>query len=303
MKVYTLKANENWHSDRYYSEWVNNCGTLHTNNIQEADVLWLLPSWVWRSVPPHLLREKKVIATIHHIVPEKFNLSDFKQRDQFVDHYHVPCEQTKNNILKYTDKPIKVIGYWLNTELWYPQDKNEARELFNIPLDYYVIGSFQRDTEGGDLTSPKLEKGPDLFIDYLKKIKNKNLCVLLGGWRRQYVLNRLKQENIKSLYIEMAPYNILQKMYAACDLYLVCSRYEGGPQAVIEAPAMKVPIISSNVGMAPDTLNQNCVIDVVNDSYIPTHQDVEECYLKVLKYDIKHHVEKYIEFFNEVASQ
>ena len=103
MKVYTLKANENWHSDRYYSEWVNNCGALHTNNIQEADVLWLLPSWVWRSVPPHLLREKKVIATIHHIVPEKFNLSDFKQRDQFVDHYHVPCEQTKNNILKAVD--------------------------------------------------------------------------------------------------------------------------------------------------------------------------------------------------------
>ena len=147
---------------------------------------------------------------MHHIVPEKFNYSDFKRRDQFVDYYHVPCEQTKKNISPYTNKPIKVIGYWLNTDMWYPQDKIEARKFLGIPQDKYIVGSFQRDTEGHDLKSPKLEKGPDLFVEYVKKIDKDNLCILLGGWRRQYILKRLKEENIDSIYIEMAPYVKLQ---------------------------------------------------------------------------------------------
>ena len=31
----------------------------------------------------------------------------------------------------------------------------------------FIIGSFQRDTLGSDLISPKLEKGPDILADKL----------------------------------------------------------------------------------------------------------------------------------------
>ena len=70
------------------------------------------------------------------------------------------------------------------------------RSKFGFSDNDYVVGSFQRDTEGYDLISPKLSKGPDLFIQNLNKLKNqiesKNLKVLIAGYRRQYIINELK---------------------------------------------------------------------------------------------------------------
>ena len=57
-----------------------------------------------------------------------------------------------------------------NNKLFFEiQNKNALREKYNISQDEYLIGSFQRDTEGVDLTSPKLSKGPDQFIEMIKK--------------------------------------------------------------------------------------------------------------------------------------
>ena len=45
------------------------------------------------------------------------------------------------------------------------------------------MGSFQRDTEGKDLISPKLEKGPDIFIEIVKQMNSKhnNIKIVLTG--------------------------------------------------------------------------------------------------------------------------
>jgi glycosyltransferase involved in cell wall biosynthesis len=40
------------------------------------------------------------------------------------------------------------------------------------------------------------------------------------------------------------------------DLYLVTSRTEGGPKAILEAMATGVPIVSTKVGMAPDIIKE-----------------------------------------------
>ena len=54
---------------------------------------------------------------------------------------------------------------------------------FGFNKNDYLIGSFQRDTEGSDLKSPKLIKGPDIFINIAKEIhtSNPNLKVILSG--------------------------------------------------------------------------------------------------------------------------
>jgi glycosyltransferase involved in cell wall biosynthesis len=300
MKVYTLKAGENWFCDRYQQEWSRFASEYETNDILNCDLIWLLPSWQWARLPDSLLREKKVIATVHHVVPNKFNKELFLARDRYVDAYHVPCVQTKKNILQFTKKPIKVIGYWLNEEVWHPMDRDQSRRSLNIPMEDFVVGSFQRDTEGSDLKSPKLEKGPDLFVEYVKNISKPNLHILLGGWRRQYIINKLQSENIKYTYIELAERYVLKKMYSSLDLYVVSSRYEGGPQALLEASAMRVPIVSTDVGMATDVLCKNCIIDINNsEPYFPSNSDVNECYNGAHKYEIKEHINKYIKFFKE----
>ena len=193
-------------------------------------------------------------------------------------------------------------------------DKSEARSSIGIDEDKYVIGSFQRDTEGSDLVSPKLEKGPDLFCNYVEKVHAKNLSktdgdgnptpletvVLLGGWRRQYVMNRLDTANIPYVYIEMAPYDKLREMYACCDLYVVASRVEGGPQALLEAPAMKVPIISTRMGSAEFLLHPNCVIHFDRDVVLPKQMEVDYCYNNIQQYDVVKHADKYEELLRSL---
>ena len=47
------------------------------------------------------------------------------------------------------------------------------------------------------------------------------------------------------------------------DLYLVSSREEGGPKAIVESMASGVPLVTTNVGMANDF-----VIDQVNGGLV-----------------------------------
>ena len=50
-------------------------------------------------------------------------------------------------------------------------------------------------------------------------------------------------------------------------MYIVASRAEGGPKAILESMACGVPIISTNVGMAPDIIvnGKNGFINKIED--------------------------------------
>ena len=230
---------------------------------------------------------------LHHIVEGKFDAEDFKSRDMFVDQYVVPNKHTYEFVNKYTEKPIEQICYWLNPQLWPSYNKELARTRFkeicsknitatitntspDIDLnDHIVVGSFQRDTEGSDLKTPKYEKGPDLFIESIKNVENReNLLVLLGGWRRQYIISRLEELGIKYIYLERPPLQVINLMYDCLDLYIVSSRYEGGPQAIIECAYKKIPIISNDVGIARVILESGCVTSVKDTFFIPDENQV-----------------------------
>lgn len=284
MKVYTLAPKENWIVDRFVNEWNNEHKEMvevhktskekilkenefePVDNPRNSDIIWAVADWCWRNIDPHTLSKKKVIATVHHLVPDKFNdaaMAEFKQRDQFVDAYHVPCLNTKEQVEQLTKKPIYCFPFWVNQSIWYPKNKHELRRKYRIEEDKFLIGSFQRDTEGSDLVSPKLEKGPDVFCDLVEALHkmDPNIEVLLAGWRRQYVMNRLWNAGIKYHYQELPPFEVLNDFYNMLDLYIVGSRYEGGPQSVFECAATRTPIISTRAGYAPELLDDRCMID------------------------------------------
>ena len=303
MKLYLNDPKESWIVDRIRKEWYENNPDIVTNNIDECDIIWIVAPWQWTRIPQQYLESKKVVCTIHHIVPDKFgqaNVNEFLLRDMFVDAYHVPNKYTAHIVKQLTEKPVNIASYWFNSKLWSPMDKQKSREKLGISSEKNVIGSFQRDTEGSDLVSPKLEKGPDLFCDYVERIADENTLVLLGGWRRQYVINRLEAAGIDYKYFELAPIEDIKEMYSACDLYVVSSRHEGGPQALFEASAMKVPIISNPIGLADEVLTKNCVFDITKKTYQPTDEDVNNNFNKVSKYDIIRHKKEYIKIFEEL---
>jgi len=271
MKIYVNDANENWICDRLKKEWVNHNKDISVEQPEQADVIWLLAPWQWRQISAQLLKAKCVIITIHHLVPEKWTEQsdlEFRYRDQFVDAYHVPCQQTFDIVRQLTAKPIYKISYWANDQLWFnmPDRKNIRLDL-NISPDVFLVGNFQRDTEGKGIPhgifEPKLEKGPDIFCDLIIEYYNK-ICpteVLLAGWRRQYIQKRLKEANIQYHYLESVLTPTVNMLYNALDLYLVTSRYEGGPQAIIECALTRTPIVSTDVGIASGILAPESIFE------------------------------------------
>lgn len=284
-KVYVLPPREDWIVDRFVREWNEDNSDITVTNFNDANVIWLLADWCWRHIPYEILQEKKVLTTVHHIVPEKFGINektDFHLRDKITSEYHVFNQTTFDFVRNMTTKPIHLIPYWANQKIWKKTGtKEELRKKFGLPQDVYIIGSFQRDTEGHDLISPKLEKGPDILCDYIESMHKNDvkLHVVLAGWRRQYVIDRLKRSGINFSYYEKPTQTVVNDLYQTLDLYPMTARCEGGPQSLIECGLIDVPVVSRDTGIArqvlPDYAINNDImrtkpaIPYVNDWKLP----------------------------------
>ena len=281
-KVYVLPPKEDWIVDRFVKEWNEDNADISVYHPRDADVVWMLADWCWSGLADAgLLHHKKVITSVHHIVPEKFGileLDDFRSRDMVTTVYHVYNDRTYSFIRPLTKKPIHVIKYWANQNVWRATGtKEELRKKHGLPLDAFLIGSFQRDTEGKDLTSPKLEKGPDLLADFIIERDSQNyrhvaapascrpdpVHVVLSGWRRQYIIGRLEAVGVPYTYIERPPHATINDLYQTLDLYPVTARHEGGPQSLIECGLLNVPVVSRPVGIAEQVLPPHAIADKV----------------------------------------
>ena len=311
MKIFPWTVDENWICDRIANEWTLEPKNYSCNNINEADILWILSGWAWRSISPSILKSKKIALTVHHIVPDKFTnlkFQEFQQRDSFINAYHVPCEKTRSFVEKLTNKPIHVIPYWVNDKLWRPlENKKELQKKYKIPTDQLIVGSFQKDTEGSDLKTPKLEKGPDILCDIIERL-NPSPHLVLGGWRREYIINRLKSKNINFSFFELIDLNSLNELYNCLDLYLVTSRHEGGPQAILESVATNTPILSTDVGIASHVLSEKCImsdedefVDFIEQGKLLKYPEIHKVNCeKVNSFKIPHAFELYLEMFKSL---
>ena len=304
MQIYLNKIKESWVVDRFKSEWYEFNEDISTNKINKADIVWLITPWLWRNVKKRNLKNKKVVCSIYHIDFEKFALEDkkeFEERDSFVDLYHVISEKTKLQLQKLTNKEIISIPFWVNQNIWFPiEDKESLIKKYNLSSEKYYIGSFQRDTEGVDLKSPKLIKGPDRFIEILSSdyFAGKNIEVILTGKRRQYIISELEERKIPYKYFEMVDFDEINELYNILNLYIVSSRVEGGPQAILECGITNTPIISTDVGVASEILSPKSIIDMEN--YSDAKPDIDYAYKESQQFTIPEGFKRYREMFRKV---
>jgi len=303
MKIYTNKINESWIIDRVIDEWSSNNNDIISNSIQDADIVWIISTWTWKKIRTKHLKDKKVVASIYHIDFDNFNKKDeknFYKMDQYVDLYHVISLKTKEQLKRLTNKKITSIPFWVNQKnLFYIENKSSLRKKYGFSEDDYIIGSFQRDTEGSDLVSPKLIKGPDIFIDLVNRLNNnQNIRILLAGTRRQYVINKLKELGINYKYFEMTSFQNLNELYNILDLYIVSSRYEGGPQSILETAMTRTPIISTDVGIASEILDKKSIFNMNNYKDAIPNTDIS--YQNAKRYLIPEGFKEFNKLFREI---
>lgn len=138
-----------------------------------------------------------------------------------------------------------------------PEERILARRRFGIPQDALCIASFQKDGVGwGDGLEPKLVKGPDVLLGVIGHLSQSYpVYVLLTGPARGYVIKGLQRLKVPYHYAFVDQHNELLAYYHAADVYLITSREEGGPLALLESLATGLPVVSTKVGMALDVIN------------------------------------------------
>lgn len=176
-----------------------------------------------------------------------------------IHHVRVSTKEMEK-LIKSTIDPDKVmrIPIGINLDLFTPQTerkKTEARIKLDLPIDAIVIGSFQKDGVGwGNGDEPKYIKGPDIFLKVVELLKSDfpNLHVLLSAPARGYIMKGLASLGVPFTHKQLNSLGELSALYDALDLYIICSREEGGPKACLESMAKCVPLVTTEVGQCKD---------------------------------------------------
>lgn len=201
---------------------------------------------------------------------------ELRSRHGELDRVQVSCRAMKELVLGTGIAPDKVFRIPIGIDLEHfplrtPEDRTAARLRAGLPEHAFVVGSFQKDGVGwGEGREPKWIKGPDVLLEALGRLQPRvdGLAVLLTGPARGYVREGLDRLGIPHRLLRPGTREELAAAFRALDAYLVPSRDEGGPKAVLEAMASGVPLVSTRVGQAADLVRagENGLLAEIGDA-------------------------------------
>jgi glycosyltransferase involved in cell wall biosynthesis len=229
-------------------------------------------------------KSNRIVVTWFHVVATDKRVIErgiIKEAIKYVDIWHTSNNLTKEELIKLgiPIPKIVVIPLGVDLSLFHPllERKEKIRSKLKLPQDRVIIGSFQKDGVGWeDGYEPKLIKGPDIFCQVVEILSKKyEIFVLLTGPARGYVKRRLEKIKIPYFHHYLDSPDEIASFYNTLDLYLVTSRVEGGPKAILESLASGIPLVTTKVGMAPDVIMDG------ENGFIVEVDDVKEIVRKV----------------------
>jgi len=298
-KIIYIIERENW-SIKWDGEYISNkinqkqksriISTSEIPNINPRNkVIHFGSQYMWIDWYEFLPKNKNYVVSFFHgkysDSPEiKQHIDSFLESQDSIYKVITASSLIKSRLLNWgiPKSKLEIIPIGVDTKLFnIPKydKKLKIREKLGFQKNEIIIGSFQKDGQGwseGNL--PKIIKGPDIFVKSVEIIARElPVVVLLTGPARGYIRSELSKRKIKFIHIFVNSYEDIASFYNALDLYIVSSREEGGPKAIVESMASGVPIVSTNVGMAKDF-----IIDGYNGGLVESF-DPEEIAQKSLE--------------------
>lgn len=210
------------------------------------------------------------LTTVHasHVFQKTWTLKKIVHRVMFLETKYTQEVSISESFLKAinVNEPVLVVPYGVDTA---PFDDVEARkspEQFNV----LFVGKLD------------LQKGVDVLLKAVKKViestgfiqSHKDFMLHLAGEGpdRKYFENLSEKLGIQK-YVRlhgMVSGMDLIHLYKSCDLFVLPSRVDALPQAVLEASAARLPILGTHVGDM-----RNVVLENVN-GHLVEPDDVDD---------------------------
>jgi len=162
--------------------------------------------------------------------------------------------------------PITCIPNTINTNLFRPTSKNEAREICNLPLDKKLLlfGSLKISDERKGFKY--LVEACHLLHDNYSDMNN--LGVVVFGKQTEEISSLLPFPIYSMDYISAE--RQLANIYNAVDLYVTPSLQDNLPNTIIEAMACGIPCVGFDVGGIPE------MIDHLKNGYIAKYKSAAD---------------------------
>lgn len=197
------------------------CPILHSN--KEYD----LSRRIWENKAKHWKNLK-----IHFVAPSHWLAGEIQRSSLF------------------HNQPVRVIPNGLDTQIFAPTDKLEARQKLKLPLDQKLI------LFGAVGGMKDKNKGSDLLIDALQQLpikwRDKADLVIFGEKEPQ----NPPQINFNAHYLgHIDSLEKLALLYSVADVMLVPSRYEAFGQVASESLACGTPVVAFNATGLKDIID------------------------------------------------
>ena len=215
----------------------------------------------------YLPKNKKVVVTIHDLVPftnqvNKFSLRNLVTRNivkqaKNADKIIAISENTKQDIIKYLNIPdskINVVYNGITHDVFYPRNKKKIRKELGIKDQKIIL----------HVTIDEPRKNIDTILKAMVSLKKKypNIILFRVGKTRKETLDLVEklglQDNFRPFgYLDEIA---LAKLYNIADVFVFPSSYEGFGLPPLEAMASGCPVVSSNATSLKEVLGSSALI-------------------------------------------
>lgn len=152
----------------------------------------------------------------------------------------------------FSNKQVFYLPNGINVDYWKP-DKTDER---SIDSDLVFVGNL---TDKSQIKNKGIKYLYEA-IRILKENNNMNLKVVVIGHANMALLKRMITPNIDKYFIFhgfVKNYNILKSQIQKSRIFVLTSVSEGMPNSLMEAMALEMPCIASNVGGVPELIEHN----------------------------------------------
>jgi len=233
--------------------------------VHAHDDKTLLYGWLLKLMTPGL----KIMYTCHsHAVYGRRDFASFKEYLKFkirqkiviflMQRYHKPIltvsRDTKNRLVAggMQEKDVSVLHNGIDLNVWRTDGtRGSLREELGIPSDSLLVGTVARITYDKDL--PTFLQVAELVA---VEVPDATFVIVGDGYGDELTKFRkeVEERGLKRLIRLTGHRNDLLNVYASFDVFLMTSLTEGMPNTLLEAMAIGIPSVATDVGGIPELL-------------------------------------------------